>query len=236
MIGLDRVLDKYPPASVASRIEHTLLRPDASIDALKKRCLQAIEFGFYGCCISPWFVKEAAQILSGTGIKVVTVAGFPLGFQPPVVKIYEIEQAAIRGANEVDVVMNISMFKSGDEEPVERELGALVDKSKEYGITLKVIIETSLLSSQEIARASKLVARSGADFVKTNTGFGQRGVRISDICIIRRAIGREVGIKAAGGIRHYIDAVALLEAGADRLGTSSGTDIIKEYYYLEELA
>jgi len=236
MIRIEDIISKYTAREIASKIDHTLLRPSATENDLRRVCLEAVEYGFFGCCVSPWFVDKAAEILSGTGIKVVTVAGFPLGTQPIEVKLREMEVATARGAEEIDVVMNIGALKSGYIDYVREELSRLVDKARETGVLLKIIIETSLLNENEIELASKLVKGSGAHFIKTNTGFGSRGVNLRDVYLIKKVIGSVPSLKVAGGIRHYIEAVIYLEMGAERIGTSAGVEIIKEYSSIKRLS
>ncbi len=235
MMKIEDLVSKYTARELASKIDHTLVKPSATEDELKRVCLEAIEYGFVGCCVNPWYVDKAAEMLSGTGVKLVTVAGFPLGTQPVEIKLRELEVATSKGAEEVDVVMNIGAFKSGHMDYVKEELTSLVDKARETGIILKVIIETSLLTDEEIEVASKLVKTVGAHFIKTNTGFGPRGVTLRDVYLIKKAIGDIPGLKVAGGIRHYIEAAVYLEMGAERIGTSTGVQIIKEYSVIRSL-
>ncbi len=232
---LEELLSKADPNDLAKRIDHTNLKPDASVSDLERTCREALEYEFRGCCIAPWFVREAASILAGSDVKLVTVAGFPLGNIPLSVKKAEVEAALVSGADEVDVVMNVSAFKSGRVDYVRNELSELVELVRGYGGVIKVIIETSFLSSEEIISAARLVAEVGADFVKTNTGFGKRGVLPGDIVLIKKALsGGKTRVKAAGGIRRAIDALILIELGADVLGTSSGKQIVDELKLLSK--
>lgn len=212
-------------------IDHTNLKPQSTLEDLEETCMETLKYRFYGCCIPPWFVAHARKILEGKA-KVVTVIGFPLGYDPTPVKEKAVEAALRDGADEVDVVMNISAFKSGELGYVEEETRRLADKAHEMGGVLKVIIETGLLSEDEIVKASSLVARAGADFVKTSTGFGPRGAWPEDIVLIRRG-APQARIKAAGGIRTGLQALLFYRLGVDRIGTSSGPRIM---HHLTELA
>lgn len=235
MMRIKDLVSKYTSRELASKIDHTLVKPSATEDELKRTCLEAIEYGFAGCCVNPWYVDRAAEMLSGTGVKLVTVAGFPFGTQPIEIKLRELEVATSKGAEEVDVVMNVGALKSGHVDYVKEELMSLMDKARETGIVLKVIIETSLLTDEEIKVASRLVKTSGAHFIKTNTGFGPRGVTLRDVYLIKKTIGDIPSLKVAGGIRHYLEAVLYLEMGAERIGTSTGVQIIKEYDVIRDL-
>ncbi len=214
---------------LVSRIEHTVLRPNAGVEAVRRACMESIEHGFHGCCVPPWLVKEASEILSGTQVRVVTVAGFPLGNVPVKTKVFELREAAAQGAQEVDVVVNVSAVRSGMWDYVRDEVSELVDAAREVGCVLKLIVETSLLSDDEVRRLSGIAVDLGVDFIKTNTGFGPRGVTVHDVIVIKEATQGRARIKAAGGIRHVEDAVALIMAGADRIGTSSGVEIAREF-------
>jgi len=229
------LLASISPIELARRIDHTNLKPSATLPSLEKTCREALEYRFRGCCIPLWFVKRAARILGGSGVRVVTVVGFPLGYSSKSAKIAEAKQAFADGADEIDVVMNVSAFKSGEIEYVRDELASLVDVAHGHGGLIKVIIETSLLTENEIARAARLVEEVGADYVKTNTGFGPRGVVPSDVVIIKESLRTpRIGIKAAGGIRRALDAIILIRLGADIIGTSSGTRLVDELKYLSK--
>ncbi len=214
---------------MASLIDQTLLKPDATKDDITRLCQEAINFGFHSVCVNPSCVSLAARILKDSQVKVCSVVGFPLGANIPEVKAFEAERAIRDGTNEIDMVINLGALKSGDHEIVEREIGDIV----EYGvrsqreIIVKVIIETGLLSDEEKGVACQLVKESGANYVKTSTGLNTRGATVQDVKFIRKIVGPEFGIKAAGGIRTYRDAMKLIEAGANRIGTSSGSTIIK---------
>ena len=211
---------------LAKRIDHTNLKPYASVDSITTTVLEAKKYGFRGVCIPLIYVGKAKDILKNSDVKVVTVIGFPLGYVPTKVKILEAKTAEELGADEIDLVMNISAFKSGDYNFVLEDIKSVVEA---VSIPVKVIIETSFLSEDEIRLASRIVEKSGGFCVKTNTGFGKRGVTIEDVKIIRETVGSKLKIKASGGIRTFNQAIELIKAGADILGTSSGTKIIDEF-------
>ncbi len=189
---------------------------------------EAKEFGFIGVCVPPFWVKKAARELGDADIQLVTVIGFPLGYNQTETKEFEIKKAIEQGANELDIVMNISAFK--DEMPwVKVELAKCAHIIHEAGCLMKVIIETAYLSDVEIVRATKLCSEAGTDFVKTSTGFAGAGAKVEHIELMRKAAPSNVGIKASGGIKSLADAEAMIAAGADRLGTSSGVQIMMEY-------
>ena len=208
-------------------IEHTNLKPTltgADIDSLVK---ESIDYQFIGLCVPPFWVKRAARELGGEDIQMVTVIGFPLGYQMTESRLVEIEKAIDDGANELDIVMNISAFKSGM--PWAKiELAKCAKIIHSAGCMMKIIIETAYLNSEEIVSASKLCADAGSDFVKTSTGFAGKGAQLKDVKLMRDNLPSNVGIKASGGIKSFEDAKALLEAGADRLGTSSGVQIMRD--------
>ncbi len=209
---------------LAGMIDHTLLKPDATVEDIKRLCAEAKKYHFASVCVNPIYVKLAAGILKGTGIKVCTVIGFPLGSTAPSVKALETKNAIMNGAGEMDMVMNISALKSGDYEAVKQDISTVVEAAGDA--TVKVIIETGTLTDEEKIKACQLARESGADFVKTSTGLGFKGATVRDIKLMRRTVGRDMGIKASGGIRTYDDAVVLVEAGATRIGTSAGVAIV----------
>jgi len=219
-----RGMHKISPEELARRIDHTNLKPNATEDMFIKTINEAIRYGFRGVCLPLSYLDMARRILK-KGIRLVTVVGFPLGYYPTQVKVREAKLAEDMGADEIDVVMNISAFKSRKFEWVLRDLRTVVES---VSIPVKVIIETSYLDREEIIRACGIVEKSGAFCVKTNTGFGPRGVTVEDVKIIKSVVGSNLKIKASGGIRTYAQALQLIEAGADILGTSSGVKIIEE--------
>lgn len=214
---------------MASLIDQTLLKPDATKDDIRRLCQEAMNYGFWSVCINPSYIPLAASILQDTEVKICSVVGFPLGANTPEVKAFEAEKALRDGANEIDMVINLGALKSGDYELVKRDIRSVVEQGIHFqrGIIVKVIIETGLLIDNEKALACKVVKESGANFVKTSTGINTRGATVQDVEFIRRLVGPEFGVKASGGIRTYEDAIKLIEAGANRIGTSSGVSIIK---------
>jgi deoxyribose-phosphate aldolase len=212
----------------ASLIDHTLLKPDATDQDIKRLCEEAARFRFASVCINPTWVRAAACNLQGTGVPVCTVIGFPLGATFPDVKAYEARRAILDGAREVDMVINIGALKSGDDCLVEHDIRSVVEAAHEYGVTTKVIIEAALLTDDEKARACLAAKRAGADFVKTSTGFSKGGATVADVLLMRRTVGPELGVKAAGGVKNLEDARKMVEAGATRIGASVGVKIAQE--------
>lgn len=212
----------------AALIDHTLLKPDASHSEIERLCREAAHFGFATVCVNPWYVPLAARLLRGSGVKVCTVVGFPLGATLPKIKAHEAEEAIKLGAHEIDVVQNIGALKSGQNERVEADLRGVVEISHSAGAICKVILETSLLSREEKVRSASLAKRAGADFVKTSTGFASGGATAEDVALLRETVGSEMGVKASGGIRSLDDLRAMVNAGATRIGTSSGVKIVMQ--------
>ena len=212
---------------LAQYLEHTLLKPEATVADIIKLCEEAKKYQLGGVCINPCYVALARHLLSGTGVKVITVIGFPLGATYPEVKELEAKMAADNHADEIDMVMNISAFKTGDYQAVENEIKRVVAAAAPS--LVKVIIETALLTDAEKRKACQLVIAGGAQFVKTSTGFAKSGATVSDVRLLKEEIGNAaLGIKAAGGIRDAATARAMLEAGATRIGTSVGNLIVAE--------
>ncbi|WP_036708279.1 deoxyribose-phosphate aldolase [Paenibacillus pinihumi] len=212
--------------NLAGMIDHTLLRADATQDEIIKLTEEAKEHGFASVCVNPAWVKVAAGQLAGTPVKVCTVIGFPLGASTSAVKAFETRDAIENGATEVDMVIPVGALKSGQLDVVEQDIRAVVEAAAGKAL-VKVIIETSLLTDEQKVQASELSAKAGADFVKTSTGFSTGGATAADVALMRRTIKPEMSVKASGGIRSYDDAKAMVEAGASRLGCSSGVQIIK---------
>lgn len=212
----------------ASLIDHTLLKPEASESDIRKLCDEAAKFGFASVCVNPGWVKKASEFLSGSGVPVCTVIGFPLGATLPDVKAYEARRAIFNGAREVDMVINIGALKSGDVCYVEEDIRAVAAAAHENGVLCKVIIETALLSDQEKVAACLAAKNAGADFVKTSTGFSKGGATVEDIMLMRRTVGHDLGVKASGGVKGIEDARAMFEAGATRIGASVGVKIAQE--------
>lgn len=216
---------------LAGMIDHTLLKPEATPDDIKVLCDQANDFGFASVCINPCYVYHARKELARTIIGVCAVVGFPLGANDPSVKAAEAAAAVRAGASEVDVVMNVGYLKGGLLKQVKADLEGVVRAARREkpGTTVKVILETCLLSDKEKVEACRLAVEAGADFVKTSTGFGKGGATVSDVALLRQAVGPGVGVKASGGVRDLSAALAMVGAGASRLGTSSGIVILSEF-------
>lgn len=215
---------------VARMIDHTLLKPTATPGDIERLVEEAIDYGFYSVCVNPCYVPLAVS-LSQNKVKVITVIGFPLGANPVDIKVAEALWAVDAGASEIDMVMNIGLFKAGDFKYIEKEISEVVKKS---GVPVKVIIETAYLDRSEKVEAARIVKDSGASFVKTSTGFAPSGATVEDVKLLRETVGPDFGVKASGGIRSWEDAVKMIEAGANRIGTSSGVAIIKGYKGQEE--
>jgi deoxyribose-phosphate aldolase len=212
----------------AGFVDHTLLKAEASEADITRLCEEAAQYGFASVCVNPSWVKTSACVLRGSGVPVCTVVGFPLGATLPDVKAYETRRAIFDGAREIDMVINIGALKSGDDCAVEYDVRAVVEAAHEYGVLVKTIIETALLTDEEKVRACLAAKRAGADFVKTSTGFAKSGATVADVALMRRAVGPDLGVKAAGGVKGISDARAMLEAGATRIGASVGVKIAQE--------
>ena len=213
---------------VARYIDHTLLKPDAARDEILKVCEEGVRYGFASVCINPIWVREAACALRGSGVKVCTVIGFPLGANAPDSKAYEARRAIFDGASELDMVINIGALKSGDHDLVSRDIRGVVEVAHEVGYICKVIIETALLSDDEKISACLIAKEAGADFVKTSTGFSSGGATAADVALMRRVVGGQMGVKASGGVRDLKQAQEMIRAGATRIGASVGVKIIQE--------
>jgi len=215
-------------ADIAGLIDHTLLKPEASRADIRKLCYEAVRFSFASVCINPWYVPLAAELVRGSPVKVCTVAGFPLGATLPQVKIYEAEEAIKLGAQEIDMVINIGALKSGQDDVVELDIRGVVEASHRGGAITKVILETALLTLEEKVRACVASKNAGADFVKTSTGFGPAGATAEDVALMRAVVGKDVGVKAAGGIRSLEDLKNMVSAGATRIGASASVRILEQ--------
>jgi len=216
------------PKLLASYIDHTLLKPEATPAQIGQLCQEALTYNFAAVCVNPTNVKQAARLLRGSPVKVCTVIGFPLGANTPEVKDFEAQQALQDGATELDMVLNIGALKSGDDHLVELEIAKVAQTAHEGGGICKVILETVLLTDEEKVKACQLAQKAGADFVKTSTGFGGGGATTQDVALMRQTVGPAMGVKAAGGIRTLADAQHMIEAGATRIGASAGVNIIQE--------
>lgn len=213
---------------VASYIDHTLLKPDATRDEITKVCEEGARYGFASVCINPFWVREAACMLRGSGVKVCTVIGFPLGANVSDTKAYEARRAVFDGASELDMVINVGALKSASYDLVLRDIAGVVEVAREAGCLLKVIIETSLLTDDEKVKACTLSKDAGADFVKTSTGFSKGGASAADISLMRRVVGGQMGVKASGGVKDLKQAQEMIRAGATRIGASVGVKIVQE--------
>lgn len=209
-------------------LEHTLLSPTATDRHFDQLIQDALKYHFHGVCVPPFWVKKVKRELEGSGINVVTVVGFPLGYQLTETKVFEAQKAVENGADELDVVWSLSAFKSGMNWP-KIELAKLSTICHDAGKLLKVIVETAYLDQNELKEACKICSDAGVDFVKTSTGFAPSGARLEDINLIRKVLPSQVGIKASGGIKMLEQAIAFIEAGADRIGTSAGVQIMEEW-------
>jgi deoxyribose-phosphate aldolase len=214
--------------SVSAMIDHTLLKPDATRADIEKLCREAAEFHFATVCVNPAWVATAAALLRGSGVGVCSVVGFPLGATPADVKNYETRRAIFDGATEIDMVINIGALKSADLRTVERDIEAVVEPCRQCGTTSKVIIEAALLTDDEKVTACTLAKAAGADFVKTSTGFAAGGATAADVALMRRVVGADMGVKAAGGVRDLEGLKAMVAAGATRVGACAGVKIVQE--------
>lgn len=221
MVNLDT------PQAVASLIDHTLLKPEATENDIARLCEEAREFGFASVCVNPYWAHFAAGALAGAKSRVCTVIGFPLGANEKRTKLAEAELALARGAAELDMVQNIGALRSGQLEAVRDEIAAVAQLAHSRKAIVKVIIETCLLTDEEKIIACRIAVEAGADFVKTSTGFAASGAAVEDVRLMRQTVGNAAGVKASGGIRSYDDLRRMVEAGATRIGASSGVAIIR---------
>ena len=215
-------------ANIARLIDHTLLKPEATPENVRKLCEEALKYGFASVCVNPWNVSQAAELLRGSEVKVCTVVGFPLGATLPRVKVFETQEAIRLGAQEIDMVINVGALKSMQDDAVEVDIRGVVEASHRGGAICKVILETALLTTKEKVRGSLAAKNGGADFVKTSTGFGPGGATAEDVRLMRAVVGGEIGIKAAGGIRTLEDLQKMVEAGATRIGASASVKILEQ--------
>lgn len=214
---------------IARTIDHTLLKPDASMEQIAVLCDEAREHHFASVCVNPTYIKTCAELLKDVeDVAVCTVIGFPLGANTPEVKAYEVLQALADGANEVDMVINVGAIKSKNWVLVREDIARVVTAAHAGGAICKVILETALLTDEEKVKACQISRDAGADFVKTSTGFGPGGATVEDIALMRETVGPEMGVKASGGVRTYEDARQMIAAGATRIGASAGIRIVQE--------
>jgi deoxyribose-phosphate aldolase len=218
-----------PKLDIAQLIDHTVLRPDTTRSDIEQLCREARQYKFYSVCVNPTWVSVARQMLEGSGVKVCCVVGFPLGAQPPETKAMEARAAIRQGAKEIDMVINVGALKSGDDELVLRDIRGVVEACRDGSAKCKVILETSLLTNEEKARACELAVKAHADFVKTSTGFSTGGATVEDVSLMSRIVrDKGLGVKASGGVRSLAELMKMVAAGATRIGTSSGIKILKE--------
>jgi deoxyribose-phosphate aldolase len=217
---------------MAKMIDHTNLNATATVDDIKQLCEEALEYQFASVCVNPIYVPLATKLLEESSVKVCTVIGFPLGASTTETKAFETKNAIKNGAQEVDMVMNVGAFKSGAYDLVRSDIKAVKDATKSSGVTsdviVKVILETCYLSDDEIVKACEIVKDVGADFVKTSTGFGTAGAEEEKVSLMRKTVGRDIGVKASGGIKNFEQALSMLDAGANRIGASSGVHIVTD--------
>lgn len=213
-------------SEIARLIDHTLLKPDANSGQIVKLCAEAREHGFASVCVNPYWVAVAARELAGSAVKTCTVIGFPLGANSTATKIYETADAIRKGAQEIDMVMNIGALESGDLDAVLADIRAVTEETHGAGGIVKVILETCLLTDAQKVTACRLAVEAGADYVKTSTGFSTGGATVEDVALMRATVGPSIGVKASGGVRSLADLRKMVEAGATRIGTSSGVAIV----------
>jgi deoxyribose-phosphate aldolase len=216
------------PGDIAAYIDHTLLKPDATRHDIETLCHEAAEHGFATVCVNPAWVRTASRLLQGSRSAVCSVVGFPLGATTADVKHYETRRAIFDGAREIDMVINIGALKSGDLHTVERDIEAVTSACRDSAVLSKVIIEAAYLTNDEKVTACTLSKAAGADFVKTSTGFGPGGATAEDVALMRRVVGAEMGVKAAGGVKDYAGLEAMIAAGATRIGASAGVRIVQQ--------
>jgi deoxyribose-phosphate aldolase len=221
-------LQLHTAREVAALIDHTLLKPEATAMDVERLCREAIEHEFASVCVNPVFVPKAAILLAGSPVKTCSVIGFPLGATLTRAKVDEAGAALEEGAQELDMVIHIGALKAGDNQSVAADIRAVAEACHSGRALCKVIIEACLLTDEEKERACRISHDAGADFVKTSTGFSTGGATTADVALMRRVVGRETGVKASGGIRSFEDVLAMIHAGANRIGTSSGTRILAE--------
>jgi deoxyribose-phosphate aldolase len=216
---------QYDKNYIASLIDHTLLKPTATKQDIVKLCEEAKKYGFFAVCVNPMYVSFCKSLLRDTNVKVCTVIGFPLGATTTAVKVFESKEAIDNGADEIDMVINVSALRSKDYNYVLEDISAVREVTK--GKILKVIIETAYLNEEEKIKACELAKEAKADFVKTSTGFAPTGATVEDVSLMRKIVGLDMGVKASGGIRTIKDVLKMIKAGANRIGTSSSVEIIE---------
>ena len=218
---LPKPLNKY--------FDHTLLKPEATNEQIDKLCEEAGEYDFYSVCVNPCYVSRCYDALKDTDVKVAAVVGFPLGACTTQSKVFETREAFMDGASEVDMVLNVGKFKSGDNDYIRDDIRAVAEAAHSFGGIVKVILETCLLTEEEIEEACKLSMEAGADFVKTSTGFSTGGATAEHVALMKKTVGDHLMVKASGGIRDYDQCMKMIEAGADRIGASASVKIMEVY-------
>jgi deoxyribose-phosphate aldolase len=213
---------------LAAAIDHTLLKPTATEEQIRALCAEALEYGFAAVCVQPCWVKLCAELLQDSRVKVCTVIGFPLGATLPEVKAFEAERCMALGATELDMVINLGALKSRQLDLAQADIAGVVAVAHPRGALVKVIIETGYLTEEEKLEACRLVKAARADYIKTSTGFGPGGATVHDVALMRKTVGPEIGVKAAGGVKTAADARAMIAAGATRIGSSAGVSIVSE--------
>ncbi|TYC99007.1 deoxyribose-phosphate aldolase [Arthrobacter echini] len=213
-------------ASLATYIDHTLLKPDASREQVLTLCREAVEYSFKSVCVNPLWVSTVRTVVKDTGVLTCSVIGFPLGATPTEVKVFEARGAVADGADEIDMVIDIAAARAGEKDALVQDIRAVAEAVHEQDAVLKVIIETVLLTDDQKILACEAAVEAGADFVKTSTGFNGGGATVEDVALMRRTVGPDIGVKASGGVRSLADARAMIEAGATRIGASSGVAIV----------
>ncbi len=213
-------------ASLATYIDHTLLKPDASREQVLTLCREAVEYSFKSVCVNPLWVSTVRTVVKDTGVLTCSVIGFPLGATPTEVKVFEARGAVADGADEIDMVIDIAAARAGEKDALVQDIRAVAEAVHEQDAVLKVIIETALLTDDQKILACEAAVEAGADFVKTSTGFNGGGATVEDVALMRRTVGPDIGVKASGGVRSLADARAMIEAGATRIGASSGVAIV----------
>ena len=219
---------RLSPQAIAALIDHTILRPQAGHDEVVRVCGEALEYGFASVCVNSYWIPVVVAELAGSAVKACSTIGFPLGAMSTEAKVAEAKAAVRDGAREIDMVINVGALHDGDFATVSSDIAALADACHRGDALLKVILETALLSDEQKATACRLAKAAGADFVKTSTGFGPSGATAADVRLMRGAVGAEVGVKASGGIRTLADLLAMMEAGANRIGASASVAIVEE--------
>ena len=216
-----------PVREIAALIDHTLLKPQATAADIRRLCHEARRYEFATVCVNPYWVSLAAAELAGSTVQVAAVAGFPLGANTPAIKVAETDGAIADGAREIDMVLNIGELCAGNLDAVRADIAAVITAAHAHAARVKVILETALLTDDQKIAACELSKQAGADFVKTSTGFSTHGATVHDVTLMRRAVGPDIGVKASGGIRTLEDLEAMRAAGATRIGTSSGVQIVE---------